>query len=362
MLSDLAAILSIPLIGLTLLPLIKSGNWWIRIWDFPRQQLATALGVALAIQIAAQPESFIHEVVLGLSLLALIWQVWRIYPYTPAQRVEVKSTDHSRPEHRIRLLIANVYQENRQVHAFMRCIATFDPDVVLIVEANAWWQRHLAALQQRFPYSVCRPLENTYGMLLFSRLELENAEILERVTKDIPSIVAHVKLRSGKIIEMHCLHPEPPVVGADVDERDAELLLVAREAARSPYPVIVCGDMNDVAWSHTTRLFQRISGLLDPRIGRGLFSTFDANRWYARWPLDHIFHSPQFLLRRIEVGGHIGSDHFPIFAELVYEPAAEEFQQVPEAGAEDHHEAARKIAEGRKVAMAKATETAVVAE
>jgi len=60
------------------------------------------------------------------------------------------------------------------------------------------------------------------------------------------------------------VHPTPLVHNENPfsEERDKELLMVADLAKASKMPVIVIGNVNDVAWSYTTTLFFKMSGLL----------------------------------------------------------------------------------------------------
>ena len=94
-------------------------------------------------------------------------------------------------------------------------------------------------------------------------------------------------------------------------------------------PIIVAGDFNDVAWSHTTRLFQRTSRLLDPRVGRGFFNSYNAKLPLLRYPLDHLFSSDHFALVHLERMSYFGSDHFPILVVLNLEPEAAQEQEAP---------------------------------
>ena len=122
--------------------------------------------------------------------------------------------------------------------------------------------------------------------MLLSRLELVEPEVRFLLKPDIPSIRTGVRLRSGDVIMLYGVHPEPPspTEAATSLPRDAELVMAGREIAQSDRPTLVAGDLNDVAWSHTSRLFRRIARMLDPRVGRGMYHTFHARYWLLRSP------------------------------------------------------------------------------
>jgi endonuclease/exonuclease/phosphatase (EEP) superfamily protein YafD len=331
----------------TLMPLSRHTEWWVRDLDFPRLQIAiVALGVLVAegflLDLGERASPFLMLV----TAACLVYQAWWIIPYTRPWRNEVKHAVGGAPGDRIRILTANVLTPNRNTDGLIALIRAHKPHVFVTLETDQWWQDRLDVLEPDYPYSMKCPLDNLYGMHVYSQLPLEDEAVQFLVEDDIPSMHALVVLPSGRKVRMHFLHPAPPspTEHDESTERDAELLVVAKSVAGLDTPVIVAGDLNDVAWSTTTRLFRKISGLLDPRIGRGMFNTFHADHWFLRWPLDHLFHSRHFTLGFIRRLPHFGSDHFPMLVELVYDRARGADQEGLQADAQDQALAEEKIA------------------
>jgi len=335
-------------IAATLLPFSRSSVWWIRFFDFPRAQIAVIGAVALAADLTFSTQAGPTAQLIRTALaLCILYQAYEIRPYTIFSRKEVQPAKNPRPESTLSLLLTNVKMDNRNSARLREIVAQADPDIILVVEADDWWASKLACFAESHAFNVRRPQENYYGMLLYSRLELVRSEVRFLIQDDVPSIRAAIRLAEGTKVEIHCLHPRPPVPQetAQSTERDAELIMVGKESKGKQLPIVVMGDLNDVAWSRTNNLFQRISGLLDPRIGRGFFNSFHAGYFFLRFPLDHFFHSTHFRLIELRRLAYFGSDHFPMFIRLSYDSEAERQQEAPEADASDKAEAEKKIEE-----------------
>jgi endonuclease/exonuclease/phosphatase (EEP) superfamily protein YafD len=339
-------ILTALFVVLTLLPLSSSPVWWVRGADFPRLQLVIA-GIILGVFTISWCDRSVWTtwVLLGVIACAIVYQAWWIFPYTPLCAKEVKNAVGGAHEDRISVMSVNVLMTNKRSEDLLRMVRKEAPDVLVMLETNAWWESAVSELEKNYPHRLRCPQDNLYGMHMYSRFPLEDSKIQFLVERDVPSMHTLVALPSGRRICLHCVHPAPPspTENPTSRERDAELVMVGRSVSRARFPVIVSGDLNDVAWSATTRLFRRVSGLLDPRIGRGMFNTFHAGHRFMRWPVDHFFHSKDFTVVRLVRLPGCGSDHFPVLIELKYTPCETGNSEGLKPGSTQHAEAEEKM-------------------
>lgn len=330
----------------TLIPLIRSDHWSFRIFEFPRaQKLAICFILLLAFVFYFRfnsLESILFTAALFIDLCYLLYQV---LPFTPVAPKQMEDTSNQLPGQFLSIMVSNVYQFNRRADKLLRVVKKNEPDVLLLVETDEWWKDAVSELEKLYPNHELYPQDNTYGMLLYSRLPLEETEIKFLVEDYIPSIHTKVVLRSGDRVKLFCIHPEPPAPNESIrtTERNAEILKVAKMAKECDLPAVVCGDLNDVAWSYTTELFLKTSGMLDPRRGRGLYNSFHAKHVFLRWPLDHFFCSKEFRLIKLRRLEHINSDHFPMLIKISLEPSATYTQDGMELDSEEKEEVDEKI-------------------
>lgn len=309
-------ILTAVILVLHLLPFVRSDFWTFRVMEYPRlQKFVLTAGLITWWSFIGEKTWYDWALVTALSIL-LLNLVRLILPFTILSKKKVPDS-RQKDAKSIKIMISNVYEPNDDYAGCLRVVQKYDPDVLLLLEVDNKWDQGLSALDQRYSFTVKQLQDNQYGMSLYSRLPLIDAKIQFLVDQEIPSIESDV-LWEKELIKLYCLHPTPPspTENAWSTDRNKELIKVAEQARKCLKPVLVIGDLNDVAWSGTTKEFLKLSTLRDPREGRGFFNTFDAKNVFMRFPLDHAFVSEQFSLISIKRLRNFGSDHFPMLIEL----------------------------------------------
>lgn len=349
-----ASIILAALIGIstaTFLPLIETNVWWIRFLDYPRLQFAllTLVLVALYLGLRRRPGRSELVAIIG-AMAALGYQAYKLHPYSRIVEPAVVSQSICPDAQVVRVMAVNVKRRNESAEAFLTQVVETEPDLLLVMETDAWWDERLTVLDDLFRHQIQSiPEDNAfYGMHLFSRLELISPEFRFFFGADTPTAVTRVRLPGGEIIGFIGLHPKPPLGWSQpTTMRDAHLLQAAILAREWDASTILAGDFNAVPWERTTRRSMRIGELLDPRVGRGLLPSYDAESYLISWPLDQILVQPQFTLLDIETLPDFGSDHLAVLATLCHETTV--VQRAPGLRADDLAEAEASIAAARNL-------------
>ncbi|WP_299821320.1 endonuclease/exonuclease/phosphatase family protein [uncultured Jannaschia sp.] len=306
------------LVGVSFLALIETNAWWVRMTDFPRLQYLIALILLLGTLAVSVPVSRRLRLGLGaLVLAAIAYNAVKIAPYLPTQDGVAESCS---PEDRISILVANVKLGNRESGALLEMVRAREPDLLLALETNEWWEAELANLADGWPNEVSEITGSYFGMHLRSRLPLRETAAVYPVEQDAPAIFATVELPSGDTVRVFGIHPRPPHPDQSSTGRDAELMWAALEAREAESPVLLAGDLNAVPWERTIERMQRIGGFIDPRESLGFMPSYDAHSWWMSWPLDQVLHQRGLSVLSMEVLPGFGSDHYPVEAVLCHSP------------------------------------------
>ena len=353
----LIRLLSLFLVTVTLLPILSTGKWYVRWWDFPRLQVATLLAVATVMLagswLRSEPASQNrHELLVWLVFLvpSFVWQVSHIIQFSPLWAKEVPVATDGQSE--FVLMVSNLDKDNPDRESVPQEISEERPDVLLLLEYDQRWKDQLSEIRKQFKFHHDVVRDEGLGIALWSNFSFASVETRHTISDRRPSIWATLEF-FGQRVNFVGVHPTPPgLIDSTGDDRrdsrvrDAELIITAQQIAeRSDESWIVAGDFNDVAWSHTTRLFKRIGGLKDPRIGRSYMGTYMAQYPPLRCPIDHVFLSEGFSVGRLSRKKIGGSDHFAVLATIINKSTSEGTTPTPHLN--DADDADQIIEEGK---------------
>lgn len=189
----------------------KFDQWWVRGFDFSRIQISFLMLVVLIFAIITYSfKEFWHFMIVGLVLTSFVYQTLKIFPYTIFSKKQVLAYKKKDSKGTISILVSNVLKPNKNSDKLIELVHKKQPDILLTLESDQYWENELKVLEEDYPYTVKIPKDNFYGMHLYSKLKLEEIEVKYIIENDIPSIHGYVRLDNGEKIKNTLPSPKTP--------------------------------------------------------------------------------------------------------------------------------------------------------
>ena len=251
-------------------------SWLAELASHFRLQYAVALALLAAVMLARAHHRWALLFVSGALLNALLLTP-RLLPPAEASA----TTD----EPRLRLLLANVHAENRDIARIQAMIDASAADLVVLLEVTPELAAHLESRVGRYPHRRMVPRNDYFGIALLSRLPFQKAAVVT-------------------------------LSAAAAADRNAQFAALAMRARQTHTPLVLAGDLNTSPWSPWFARLLRESGLRDSADGRGLHSSWPAG-WPLLWiPIDHVLASTDIRIQDRQTGADFGSDHYPVIVDF----------------------------------------------
>jgi len=296
------------------LGMVGRGLWEADLFSHFRVQYVLALLVASAYFLVRR-----RWLLLLPTLLLLAYVGWPVGEYFLA--ANAASAGHDKWQ--LRVMSLNVEASNGRADLVTAAIERANPDVIVLPEATAAWVEALAPLRARYRYGIGDGSRGAFSLLLLSQLPVRDGQVMQLSHDQWPAIVARIcpsETADGKdCIGLVGIHPPPPMSEGLAGTRNAVFRALPDAIAKvAPRPVVVAGDFNCTPWSPFFADLLAATGLQDSALGFGVWPTWNSALLPFGLNIDHVLVSDGVAVRNHQIGGDVGSDHFPVVVDLAY--------------------------------------------
>jgi endonuclease/exonuclease/phosphatase (EEP) superfamily protein YafD len=216
-----------------------------------------------------------------------------------------------------KLYSANINKFNKDLARLKLEIQKMNADIVFLMEITPEQMEQIETLIDNFPYHIKQTPIGTenMGMVFLSKFPMVNSEVIQ-MSESGNGFIRSELVIDNKSVMIYGVHLPKTTSIKEFSETKRQILWFANNVARKTMPVIVAGDMNATPYSPLFRKLLKVAGLKDTRTGFEWQPTWPAYFPLLWIPIDHILASPGIQIFSRGTGSFIGSDHFPVIAEL----------------------------------------------
>jgi endonuclease/exonuclease/phosphatase (EEP) superfamily protein YafD len=291
------------LVAVTLFSFLGSATWLGELTTHFRPHLAAAALVVMAL--AAVSRARLAALAGAACLLA---NAAPLVPYLGGTAVAAHQGSV------FRVLTVNLHTDGADYESVAALIERERPDLVALTEIGPRTAPLVERVRDLLPTTLGGEREGPFEVLLLTRWRPEAYRVDRSVGPQFP--VSRVRLCRETCLDVVALHAARPLDDGG-SWRSAQLALAARLAADREGPAVLVGDLNLTPWSPAFGRLLDASSLRDTALGRGIAPTWLSSIPFIGLPIDHVLVSPDIAVQARRVGPDVGSDHFPVIAELV---------------------------------------------
>jgi len=222
-------------------------------------------------------------------------------------------------EQTFRLVSFNVWYRSRDMARVAEYIEKSQADAVVLLELTDSQANTLLPLLPTYPHYH---MDTTrMGAAVFTKWPVLSAESVPLSEGGAVAERIMIDWR-GTPVTVLGVHLNWPMGELSSKYRNQELDAVVALGKAQRGPLLVAGDFNLTPWSEYFGDALEQSGLHDAAVGFGLARSWPAQFAPLGIRIDHCLLSRHWTARSTTIGPALGSDHLPLVADVVLQPAA----------------------------------------